>query len=243
MIEPNITQLKDLTNENLLDSFEDKISSGNIKDLDQTYPALIALAERYYNKSEDVNLSSSERKNALIKCCSQFVQVITDEKYYPEDSDDRCDNDGLFQKLAIKICKSKFYEEYGVGTTERCYQVMRSIILSDLIANAEKGNPEDQYKLGQSNYASAFYFHNHGGRIWKDEYFQDSYKAYLKAAKQGHVEAQFRVARFFNEGYGMEKNKGKYIKWIKKAAAQGHSDAKYALKSYLKTVNCSNELN
>ena len=49
----------------------------------------------------------------------------------------------------------------------------------------------------------------------------------LRAAEQGHSDAQFNIGFFYSEGKGVEQSYSKAIYWYKKAAEQGNSSAQY----------------
>jgi TPR repeat protein len=49
---------------------------------------------------------------------------------------------------------------------------------------------------------------------------------YLKAAEQGHVDAQFMLGKRFCYGEGIGKDKGEALQWLSKAAANGHEVAR-----------------
>jgi hypothetical protein len=84
---------------------------------------------------------------------------------------------------------------------------------------------------------------------------QDLNKAlilYHKAAKQGHIEAQYKLGNMYYEIKEIDKHYKKAFEWYSNAAEQGHSDAKYKLgcmyhnglgvkKSYQKTVDWYNK--
>mgnify|MGYP001233149072 FL=1 len=51
----------------------------------------------------------------------------------------------------------------------------------------------------------------------------------LKAAERGDVDAQNFLGWMYSQGSGVRKSKVEAIKWYRKAAQQGDSDAKQAL--------------
>lgn len=51
----------------------------------------------------------------------------------------------------------------------------------------------------------------------------------MKLANKGNVEAQFRVGEMYENGFGVEKNEEEGLKWITKAAEQGHETAGFKL--------------
>ena len=50
-----------------------------------------------------------------------------------------------------------------------------------------------------------------------------------RAAELGNADAQFWVAKLYEEGIVHEENKGKAIEWYRKAANQGHAGARNEL--------------
>lgn len=54
----------------------------------------------------------------------------------------------------------------------------------------------------------------------------------MKLANKGNVEAQFKVGEMYENGFGVEKNTEEGLKWIKKAADQGHETAGFKLLYY-----------
>ena len=52
---------------------------------------------------------------------------------------------------------------------------------------------------------------------------QSTYKQYIKAAKKGDADAQFRIGSCYSKGDGIEKNEKKAVNWWRKAAEQGHA--------------------
>jgi len=82
---------------------------------------------------------------------------------------------------------------------------------------AENGNPNAQYLLAtlKINLKQTKIFY------W-----------YLKAANQGHLKAQYNVAKMYYQGVGVNRNFKKALDFYKKAANQGHLEAQYSLASY-----------
>ena len=64
-----------------------------------------------------------------------------------------------------------------------------------------------------------------------------AFQQYMVAARDyGHPEAQFEVARCYQNGIGVEKNAENAVVWYKKAAEQGNAEAQCALLGIRKTV-------
>lgn len=56
-----------------------------------------------------------------------------------------------------------------------------------------------------------------------------AYKAFLAAAKEGHIDSQFNLGVMYEQGIGIAKNDKEAVFWYEKAAAQGSSAAQYNL--------------
>ena len=54
---------------------------------------------------------------------------------------------------------------------------------------------------------------------------QENIPALRKAAEAGNVEAQVKLAEYYYDGTGVEKNFAEAARWYKKAAAQGNTVA------------------
>ena len=95
---------------------------------------------------------------------------------------------------------------------------------------ADRKNPEAQYKLGYCFENETEVQSDDKAAIW-----------YRRAAENGHVEAQLRIARFYEEGRGVEKKLNEAIPWYTKAAEQGNLDAQIRLGKYYETVSESKD--
>jgi hypothetical protein len=61
---------------------------------------------------------------------------------------------------------------------------------------------------------------------------QDYKKAerwYQEAAKQGNLEAQFKLGDMYYYGYGVDQDYKESVEWYEKAAKQGHVEAQFKL--------------
>jgi len=54
----------------------------------------------------------------------------------------------------------------------------------------------------------------------------------MKLANKGNVEAQFKVGEMYEKGFGVKQNTEEGLKWIRKAAEQGHETAGFKLLYY-----------
>ncbi len=88
------------------------------------------------------------------------------------------------------------------------------IIKSDIIEVAKPTSEEI--------YQSALEFYN-------KDYFIQASQAFLKAAQQGHAKSQFRLAKMYYDGKGVNNNSSEAAKWYRKAAQQGHLESQYFL--------------
>jgi len=52
---------------------------------------------------------------------------------------------------------------------------------------------------------------------------------FAKAAKQGDPEAQYKLGLMYRDGLGVTQNKSESRRWLRKAANNGHGEAKQAL--------------
>ncbi len=75
--------------------------------------------------------------------------------------------------------------------------------------------PEELFSCGVSHYD-------------KKE-FKQAIKFFLKAAQQGHVEAQFKLGICYRRGWGETQDYDKAVKWYREAAERGHADAQNSL--------------
>ena len=73
---------------------------------------------------------------------------------------------------------------------------MKEIELDELIKNAQSGDSEAQYKLGEC------YFNGDG--IEQD--YKKAVEWYEKSANQGYAKAQNNLGFCYGKGYGVEKN-------------------------------------
>jgi TPR repeat protein len=92
----------------------------------------------------------------------------------------------------------------------------RAAYLNSLKMRAEAGDAEAQFKYAW-NYKMSD---------------SEVIKWFSKAATQGHVEAQFRLAEKYKSGEGVEMDLNEAVKWYRGPAEQGHLEAQAALAYY-----------
>lgn len=84
---------------------------------------------------------------------------------------------------------------------------------------AEKGTPEDQYKLGK--------LYRDGDGMPKDP--AAAAKWFRKAAEAGHPKAQYQLGLLYYDGIGVTQNFQEALKWFTMAAEQGNGNAQEKL--------------
>ena len=60
--------------------------------------------------------------------------------------------------------------------------------------------------------------------------YQEAFNWLMKAAAQGHADAQYNISLMYGKGQGVTQNRAEAIKWLRKAANQGHQKAKELIK-------------
>jgi len=98
-------------------------------------------------------------------------------------------------------------------------------------ANAEKGDAEAQFKLGE-----CYYY----GKCGVSKDFYEAVKWFRDAAKQGNADGQFWLGRCYQFGEGVSGNEDAALIWYRKAAEQGHPRATFNIGSIYKNKD-SNE--
>jgi len=88
-----------------------------------------------------------------------------------------------------------------------------------VLAQAEKGSAESQYKLGK------MYSEGVGVSINNSK----AAEAFENAAKQGHAKAEYNLGLSYYEGNGVKKDRAAAYKWFKAAAEQNDPAAQYYL--------------
>ncbi|MCK5876077.1 MAG: sel1 repeat family protein [Candidatus Marithrix sp.] len=65
--------------------------------------------------------------------------------------------------------------------------------------------------------------------LYNNNFLIQSNQKFLQASQQGHAKAQFRLAKMYYDGKGVDNNPIEAAKWYRKAAEQGHIEAQYYL--------------
>ena len=95
------------------------------------------------------------------------------------------------------------------------------------IIDANKGDPNAQFKLGEMYYKGNGTLQDHN----------EAFKWYKKAAERGHTEAQFNLGEMFFKGHGVSRDCNETLKWFTEAAKKGHTNAQYMLGEMYYTGN------
>lgn len=119
----------------------------------------------------------------------------------------------------VELLKKRLREKYSDAAYKSFIRYHYS-----LLESADNGDVSAQYRVGD-------WFYSHEGVGMSDCYRKIAVMWYIKAAEQGHIEAQFKLGLCYEEGSGVLCDKAEAIKWYKKAADQG---SRYAIHNYLK---------
>jgi TPR repeat protein len=96
--------------------------------------------------------------------------------------------------------------------------------IEQLTTKAEENDVNARFQLG-----------NHYSRealVGKRGCYKKAFEWYMKAALQGHSQAQYEIGFRYGNGYGVPVSRRLSIEWYEKAAQQGNADAQYDLACY-----------
>lgn len=99
---------------------------------------------------------------------------------------------------------------------------------NELMQKAQNGNAKAQTELGE-----AYRF----GWLGLEKNANEAEKWYLKAAEQGHAEAQYELGWWYYVGPGVPKDNEKAEYWLRKSAAQGYAGAYFPLGLFYEDTN------
>ena len=68
-----------------------------------------------------------------------------------------------------------------------------------------------------------------GRELYEAKKYDEAFPKLLAAAKKGHRKAQYRLARCYDKGHGVQEDNGQAFQWYLKAARQGHAKSQYQL--------------
>jgi len=95
----------------------------------------------------------------------------------------------------------------------------RAVETETLIANAERGTPEDQYNLGM---------HYEKGMMLPQSY-PEAVHWYRLAAMQGYRDGQYKLCEMSERGQGLPQDYQEALRWCGLAAEQGHGRAMFII--------------
>lgn len=170
----------------------------------------------YYKAAADKNYPQSFAKMGEI--------YISD--FYP--FRDKTKSNKYYEK-AYKILKQRLYHDgesayqlgimfkYGRGVKKDMSQA-----LAYLKESANKGKPEANYELGF---------------LYKDELeYVEAFNCFKKAADKGYAKAMFEVAKAYEEGIGIDRNRKEAVYWYNKCSKIENPKRYDAKKSLVKLV-------
>lgn len=74
-----------------------------------------------------------------------------------------------------------------------------------------------------------------GKALYDAKKYEQAYAKLMPAAEKGHKKAQYRIARCFDKGNGVEESNKKAFTWYQKSAEQGYAKAQMQLgRCYMK---------
>jgi TPR repeat protein len=138
---------------------------------------------------------------------------------------------GDFEKMIVHLEKNLLVENADTGKDWAQFELGKKYLGDDNIPeglkyiqmSAEKGYAPAQYELGLL----------YQGLIGVPD-LEKSFHFFFKAANQGFAKAQFKVARAYLKGLGVDKDLEQYFIWMKKSADLGYDRAQFVLgNSYL----------
>ena len=97
----------------------------------------------------------------------------------------------------------------------------------NLQESAANGDAQAQFLLAQT-----FFNYSHSGKKGTGPDPEKAAFWYLKAANQGHANAQLHIAMMYMFGDGIKKDMNESIKWLRKSALNGNLQAKELLDAY-----------
>ena len=140
---------------------------------------------------------------------------------------------------AISRLAFMYKNGHGVPWNEEMAEKLheRSVKLNSLREAAERGDAEAQFRLGDIYYEGKEVSQDHSEALkWFRKAAEQghagalSHELYQKAilpeaAEQGDAEAQFRLGSIYYQGRGVPLDHSEALKWLRKAAEQGHAGA------------------
>ena len=79
---------------------------------------------------------------------------------------------------------------------------------------------------------SADKLYEEGKRLYDEKKYERAFPLLMKAAEKGHKKAQYRLARCYDKGHGVEEDNKTAFTWYEKAARQEHAKSQYQMARY-----------
>ena len=198
------------------------IAINNNKNIDKETFDLIMLTGDLYiaNIADDMN--ETDREEALNNILNLYTTTLNNKKYYSKGQETEI----ILKMDDIKTELADLYYNKASSIPEHATEW--------LIRASDYGHADASYKLGLF-YETKVNIH---GINWHSEFninAETAIKYYKIAAKQNHIEAQFRLGYIYEDpdgNYYTIINKHDYnnaIFWYTKAASNGHIEAMYRL--------------
>jgi len=115
--------------------------------------------------------------------------------------------------LALTELGLLYYSGRGVAADE-----MRAFSLFERAAAADARDA--MFMLGRMNLLG------HGPARTNPDADREAARWFFEAARRGHADAQYHLGLLFYAGTGVEKNTDEALKWIRRAADNGHEAAR-----------------
>lgn len=134
-------------------------------------------------------------------------------------------DDEAFADVKLALAKSREYRyclERAVPATTKINDADEAIAVLSIVIEADSG----------MKYA----FNQRGWRYQKQGKTDLAYQDYLASAKLGEPWGQLMAGKYLWAGTGVKTDREEAIEWMRKAAAQGHPDAKLTLKQALEQL-------
>lgn len=134
----------------------------------------------------------------------------------------------LIYATSLRLCIMCNLKSNNVRQQLNLFKIASLLVLFIIISNTVLGQSFDEMKqkavngdaLAQLNLADEFY---------KDENMKEALYWYMKSAKKGVKEAQYKLANMYSSAEGTSMNLKHSIFWYKKSAMQGHALSQYKL--------------
>ena len=159
-------------------------------------------------QNDDGNEGSS---NSLLEMISSQTTSSNYHNKNEKISKDITRKNNIDETFVNKIDKKNIEYEKEIKIEKNLSKLTKDELLNE----AELGNAEAEYEMGQ-----IYYYGDNN-----DE--KEALRWYLKAAEQGHIEAHYQVGEIYYYGIIINEDEEEAFKWYLRAAEQGHVEAQY----------------